>query len=404
VLFFVFVTVFLDMIGFGLVIPLLPFYVKSMGGTAETVGGLLACFSFTQLLATPLLGRLSDRYGRRPVILVSLAGNAVAMVIFALATHTALLPVLFLSRLLAGATAGNLAACQASIADVTEGEWRAKGMGWLGAGIGLGMVAGPVLGGLLNRIGPWAPPLTAASMAAIALVAAFFRLPETPTPLRKRRADEESGEAATDAPPVSARAATVRSLLSRWAIVSVLLLYFFTFLALTNLQVALALLTERRLGWGPAEVGHMFGLVGIIMMIIQGGLIGRLVRVFGETRLITAGSVFIGLGMSLIAGADSAAPLVGGTAIMAAGFGLTNPLLGSIASSRAGNAHRGAVLGFAQSAGGLARTVGPLWGGFLFTRVAPGAPFVSGAVAAGFSFLIALGVNRASGSTAPARG
>ena len=122
---FVFFTVFLDLIGFGIVIPLFPFYVKSMGGSARTVGFLLGCFSFTQLVATPLLGRLSDRVGRRPVILLSLAGNAASMVLFALATKVSLLPLLFVSRIVAGATAGNLSACQAAIADVTEGEERA---------------------------------------------------------------------------------------------------------------------------------------------------------------------------------------------------------------------------------------------------------------------------------------
>src|ERR1019366_589400 len=155
---FVFLTVFLDLIGFGIVIPLFPFYVKSMGGSARTVGFLLSCFSFTQLVATPFLGRLSDRGGRRQGILFSLAGNAVSMVLFALATKLSLLPLLFASRILAGATAGNLAACQAAIADVTTGERRAWGMGRLRAGIGLGLVLGPALGGALRHFGMGAPP------------------------------------------------------------------------------------------------------------------------------------------------------------------------------------------------------------------------------------------------------
>src|SRR5580698_4009197 len=176
---FVFLTVFLDLIGFGIVIPLFPLYVKSMGGSARTVGVLLGCFSFTQLVATPFLGRLSDRVGRRRVILLSLAGNAVSMVLFALATKVSLLPLLFVSRIVAGATAGNLSACQAAIADVTTGEERARGMGRLGAGIGLGLVLGPALGGQLSRFGMWAPPLGAAAMAVADLVAAFFFMPET---------------------------------------------------------------------------------------------------------------------------------------------------------------------------------------------------------------------------------
>ena len=176
---FVFLTIFLDLVGFGIVLPLMPFYVKSMGGTAETLGWLLSLFSVTQLLATPFLGRLSDRFGRRPVILLSLVGNAAAMVVFAIATNVRWLALLFASRTLAGATSGNLSACQAAVADVTQGEARAKGMGLVGAAIGLGFVLGPVLGSLLAGIGPWAPPLGAAALAAVDVVAAFFFMPET---------------------------------------------------------------------------------------------------------------------------------------------------------------------------------------------------------------------------------
>ncbi len=143
VIFIVFVTVFLDLVGFGIIIPFLPLYVKSMGGTAETVGFLFGSFSLTQLIATPILGRVSDRLGRRRVILVSLAGNAASMILFAVASNIRFLPLLFVSRILAGATAGNISACQAAVADVTHGSNRAKGMGRIGAGIGLGMVLGP---------------------------------------------------------------------------------------------------------------------------------------------------------------------------------------------------------------------------------------------------------------------
>ena len=172
-----------------------------MGGSARTVGVLLGCFSFTQLVATPVLGRLSDRVGRRPVILLSLAGNAASMVLFALATKVSLLPLLFASRILAGATAGNLSACQAAIADVTEGEERARGMGRLGAGIGLGLVLGPALGGLLSRFGMWAPPLGAAGMAVTDLIAAFLWMPETRPPRAPRR---------PESPTDGARAASLR--------------------------------------------------------------------------------------------------------------------------------------------------------------------------------------------------
>ncbi len=391
VVFFVFVTVFLDLVGFGIVMPLMPFYVKTMGGDAQTVGFLLAGFSLLQLLATPFLGRLSDRIGRRRVILVSLAGNALAMVIFAGATQLAILPLLFLSRLLAGATAGNLSACQAAIADVTEGDARTKGMGMLGAGIGLGLVLGPVIGGELSHFGPWAPPIGAAAMALADLVGAFFLMPET------RR----------EAPPVDPSVAavvkpTLGQVLAQRPLLMVLALYFLTFLAMTNLQVALAFLVDARFGWGKTEVGRLFGVMGFIGLIIQGALIVPLSRTFGQLNLVLIGTVALATGMALIGAAHSPWMVVGGLVCVGSGLGVTNPLLSVIASQLAGGESRGAVLGFAQSSGGLARTIGPLWGGFLFSHISAGAPFFGGAVAASVATGVVVALRRIP-AAAPAR-
>ncbi|MBK8693982.1 MAG: MFS transporter [Deltaproteobacteria bacterium] len=389
VVFFVFVTVFLDLIGFGIIIPLLPFYVRTMGGSAETVGFILASFSVTQLIATPFLGRLSDRYGRRPVILLSLAGNAGAMVLFALATKTSLLWMLFASRILAGATAGNLSACQAAIADVTTGERRAAGMGRLGAGIGLGMVLGPVLGSSVSHIGAWAPPLAAAALACADLIGAFFLMPET-------NLDCGASRAAPDATKT-----TLAQVLSQRRIVAVLALYFLTFLYMSNMQVALALLTNARLAWTQTEIGHVFGLFGLVMLIVQGGLIGRLTRAWGSIQLVIGGSLVSMVGLATIALSHHALPLVGGLTLLALGLGVVNPSLSAIAADAAGSGRQGTVLGFAQSAGGLARTLGPLLGGLLFARVAAGAPFVAGAVAA--TLAAALAVSLKAGDEGPKR-
>jgi DHA1 family tetracycline resistance protein-like MFS transporter len=378
VVFFVFITVFLDLIGFGIIIPLLPFYVRSMGGSAETVGFILASFSLTQFIATPFLGRLSDRLGRRPVILLSLAGNAAAMVLFALASRTSLLWLLFASRILAGATAGNLSACQAAIADVTSGERRAAGMGRLGAGIGLGMVLGPVLGSSVSHFGAWAPPLAAAALACADLIGAFFLMPET--------------NGGCDAAPSSApepAAPRLSEVLSQRRIASVLGLYFLTFLSMSNMQVSLALLTNARLAWTQTEIGHVFGLFGLIMLIVQGGLIGRLTRTWGSVPLVIAGSFASMLGLTAIALSHHALPLVGGLSLFGFGLGMVIPSLAALASDAAGSGRQGTVLGFAQSAGGLARTVGPPLGGVLFARVAVGAPFVAGAVSAALATVLA---------------
>lgn len=375
VLFFVFVTVFLDLIGFGIVFPLLPFYVQSMGGSAETVGFLLASFSFTQLVATPFLGRLSDRYGRRPVILLSLAGNAAAMVLFAVATRASMLWLLFASRVLAGATAGNLAACQAAVADVTRTEDRAAGMGRLGAGIGLGMVLGPVLGGSVSKLGPWAPPLVAAALALADLLGALFFMPETRAPREVER---------TDAPKP-----TLWQVLTERRLATVLAMYFLTFLYMTNMQVALALLTRARLAWTAKEVGRVFGLFGLVMFLVQGVLIGRMTRAWGSRPLALAGSLVSMTGLAAIALSHHAPATIAGLALLAFGLGVVNPSLSSVAAELAGGARQGVVLGVAQSSGGLARTVGPMLGGVLFRRVAPGAPFVAGAVSALLAALLA---------------
>ncbi len=388
---FVFLTVFLDLIGFGIVIPLFPFYVKSMGGSARTVGFLLGCFSFTQLVATPLLGRLSDRVGRRPVILLSLAGNAASMVLFALATKVSLLPLLFASRILAGATAGNLSACQAAIADVTEGEERARGMGRLGAGIGLGLVLGPALGGLLSRFGMWAPPLGAAAMAIADLIAAFWWMPETRPPRARSVESPTDGAAA-------ARATSLVKVLGQRKLVIVLVLYFCTFLYMTTMQVALALLTKERLGWGQSEVGNVFALFGVVMLVVQGGLIGWIARTFRQMPVVAAGSLLSAGGLLTIALSYHFAPLLTGLTLLALGLGVTQPMLSSIASEYAGPEQRGTVLGFAQSSGGLARTIGPVLSGYLFEGIGAGAPFEGGALAAALAFALTLGLTAQRGA------
>jgi len=385
VVFFVFVTVFLDMIGFGIVIPLLPFYVQAMGGSAQTVGLILGSFSLTQLIATPILGRLSDRYGRRPVILLSLAGNSLAMLVFALATDLTLLPLLFASRIFAGATAGNLSACQAAVADVTEGAERARGMGRVGAGVGLGMVLGPVVASLLIPLGAWAPPLGAALLAFGDLVGVFFLMPET----HRRR-----GASPAPSKPAGAAASDLWSVIRERRVLVVLVLYFLAFLCLTNIQTALALLAHERLGWGAVTVGRVFGLFGLVSLVVQGGLIGRMARGLGRANVLVLGAACAMGGLATIAAAGGAATLLAGVVAFAFGVGSTLPLLASLASDYAGSERQGALLGIAQSAGGLARTVGPVWAGLLFARFGAAAPFWGGTLTAAIWLAFCLGLRR----------
>lgn len=366
----VFVTVFLDLVGFGIVIPLLPFYVQSMGGSARTVGVLLGCFSFTQLLATPVLGRVSDRHGRRPVILLSLTANALAMGLFALASHERLLVLLFVSRILAGATSGNLAACQAALADLTTAETRARAMGRVGAGIGLGLVLGPLIGGLLARWGAWFPPLAAGALALLGALGVLLALPET-----HPRSARSTGKAPS-------RLAVFRDAPRPRVLGLVLLLYFLVFLSMTTLQVALALLAQARLGWSSREVGYIFALQGGLGLLIQGVLIGPLSRAVGESRLLVLGTLLLSAGMGGVGFAQEAPALIGAMVLIGTGLGLTQPLLSSLASQVANPSLQGMTLGLAQSSGGLARTVGPVASGALYASLGSSAPFTAGAVSA----------------------
>lgn len=366
----VFVTVFLDLVGFGIVIPLLPFYVQSMGGSARTVGVLLGCFSLTQLLATPVLGRFSDRHGRRPVILLSLVTNAVAMGLFALASHEHLLALLFTSRILAGATSGNLAACQATLADLTTTETRARAMGRVGAGIGLGLVLGPVLGGLLAERGAWFPPLAAGALAALGALGVFLALPETHPPEARATAKSPS------------RLSALRDTPHRRALGIVLLLYFLVFLAMTTLQVAFALLAQARLGWSSKQVGYVFALVGGLGLVIQGVLIGPVSKAVGEVRLLVLGALLFAAGMLGVALAGRPVALVGAVVLIGTGMGFIQPLISSLASQAAHPAQQGVTLGLAQSSGGLARTVGPVASGALYASLGSAAPFTAGALVA----------------------
>jgi MFS family permease len=373
----VFFTAFLDLAGFGIIIPLLPLYVRSMGGTAETVGILLSSFSLTQFVATPFLGRLSDAVGRRRVIVTSLGGNAASMLLFAAATGLHALPLLFVSRIVAGATAGNLAACQAAIADVTTGSERARGMGRIGAGIGLGLVFGPAIGGWASKLGPMAPPLVAAGLVLIDLVATWLLMPETyaaPTAGVSRSSDLRA----------------LGKLLREPSIVAVLALYFLTFLSMTTLQVALPLLVSSRFRWSEEDVGHVFALYGLVGLLTQGLLIGRLMTALGSRTILLVGAIATCVGLLVIAFAARAPDAVGGMVMMSLGVGLTNPVLSTLASEYAGPGRQGAVLGVAQSAGGLARTVGPIGSGVLYTRLGPTTPFVGGALSSLLAMVVVL--------------
>jgi DHA1 family tetracycline resistance protein-like MFS transporter len=361
--------VFIDLVGFGVVIPLLPYYGLRFDASPFAVTMLMASYSLAQFIAAPILGRISDRVGRRPVLLVSLGVSVAAYIWLGLAGA---LWMLFAARLLAGAGAGNIAAAQAYIADVTPPEKRAKGMGMIGAAFGLGFTVGPALGGMLAGANPATadlarPAFLAAGLSALAFVLAAARLKESLAP----------GAAATVR---LGRLALARSALTRPALANLIGLFFVTVSAFAGMETTFALWANRGFGWGPEQVGWIFFYVGIVLAALQGGLIGRLARRFGEARLVTAGAAIIGIGLLGLAFAGALWAVLVATGLLAIGMGLLNPSVTSLVSREAGSDERGGIMGVSQSASSLARILGPAVAGAVFTLWGRNAPYFLGAV------------------------
>jgi multidrug resistance protein len=370
----VFLTVFIDLIGFGIVIPLLPLYAKAHNPTPVELGLLMACFSAMQFVFAPLLGRLSDRVGRRPVVLVSLAGTVVSYLLFAFA-HT--LAALFVSRLLAGITGANIAAAQAIIADVTPPEERASGMGLIGMAFGLGFIFGPALGGLAVHLGEAGPGLFAAGLSTVAFLWALVALPETRpagAAVPARHALPFRGFAKAFAKP---------------ALAAFLLLALVATTAFSGFEATFALYLASRFGASPAHVAWAFVGVGIAATVVQGGLIRPLVRRLGELRVVTLGASCLLAGFIAILGVGSLSALAVALVFLSFGWAVTIPSLSGLVSRRTPASEQGEVLGTFQSMTALGRIVGAFWGASSFLRFGPPGPFTTGVALEGLALVLA---------------
>ena len=384
-----FLIVFVDLVGFGLVIPLLPFYAVRFAASPQEVTALLAIYSLAQLVTAPLWGRLSDRVGRRPVLLVSLTASALAYLWLGGATA---LWMLFAARGFAGACAGNIAAAQAYIADVTGPEERARGMGLIGAAFGLGFIIGPALGGLIAGNDPATadtvtPAWVAAGLSVLALCGVLLLLPES---LPANLGDRAAGRS---------RVGAVMDVLSRPILSRLILIFFLVILAFAGMESTFALWAIGQFGWGPRQVGYVFAYVGVLSAVLQGGLIGHLARRFGEERLLLGGLTLIGLGLLVMTLAYNLAALVAAVTALALGMGLTQPSLNSLISRRAGGAEQGEVMGVSQSVASLSRVLGPFAAGFCFAEFGRNAAFLSGAILVAAALLLAYKLVRGLGAT-----
>ncbi|MDQ3180196.1 MAG: MFS transporter [Acidobacteriota bacterium] len=355
----IFITVFIDLVGFGMVIPILPFFAETepFNATPFEIGLLLASYSVMQFIFSPILGRLSDKYGRRPVLFLSLLGSAIGYLVigFGLA-----LWVVFLGRIIGGITGGNISTAQAYIADVTTRENRARGMGLFGAAFGLGFILGPAIAGILSKYGIHVPFLFAAVLSFANAVALYFFLPET-------RNKETHKNLVT-----KNRFAVLFESLKDSRFTTITILYFLVITAFSIMTTAFVLYTMFRFGYNAEQNGYLFAYIGFLAIIMQGALFGRLAQKFGEAWLVVVGCLLLVGSLFVVPfvgpGSGGLVGLLVGIGFFALGNALSSPALTSLASKNADEHEQGKALGIMQSAASLARAVGPIIGGFLLNN------------------------------------
>ena len=367
-----FLVVVIDLIGFGIIIPLLPFFAEHYQASPFQVGLLMAVYSLTQFVAAPFWGRLSDRIGRRPVLLFSLAGAILAYLWLGVAEE---LWALFAARAVGGFMAGNISAAFAYVADITTRETRAKGMGMIGAAFALGFTIGPAIGGILAGSDPHnadfqSPAFAAAGLSAFALILGIFTLKESLSDEIKKRIAEKPKEIQSKQFQIALKKPNIRLLL---------LLSFLAVFAFAGIEATFALWSRRQYGWGPEQNGYLFALIGFSGALLQGGLIGRMSKRFGEANLIVQGSIALTLGIGLIPFATELWMLIIVMLIAVYGFSVISPSLNSLISLETNEEDQGGMMGVARSATTLARVGGPAWAGTLFSVLGMNWPYFGGA-------------------------
>ncbi|MDP3279009.1 MAG: MFS transporter [Deltaproteobacteria bacterium] len=407
-----FLTAFIDLLGFGLTIPLMPFYAQRYGASALEVTLLFASYSLMNFLFVPLWGELSDRVGRRPVLLISIAATAFSMVFFALADSYGML---LASRILQGIMTANIATLQAYIADVTKPADRGRAMGLIGAAFGLGFIVGPAVGGILAAWSFRAPGFAAAALATVNFGLALRNLPES-LHLRKVVPPKEDAAGYREPPvetnalaPLSLRVVAnviyrqvtlrpLREALKERTMAMLVLVFFIQAFAFTNLESTFALFTQARFSFGAKETGYLFGWIGVVVVIVQGAFYGRLSKRFSDLSLARVGLFMVSVAMLALALIPLRPPayalppansleflfrarwVFAILAVSAFGNALINPSLSAATSKRSSADKQGGSLGVQQSAGALARVLGPLSAGLLFDHLGASAPLTVAAV------------------------
>jgi DHA1 family tetracycline resistance protein-like MFS transporter len=371
----IFLTIFVNLVGFGIIIPLLPFYAETFGASPLVIGLLFAVFSLCQLLAAPALGDLSDRYGRRPILVFSLAGTVVSFVMLALAHSVAML---FAARIVDGLSGGNISTARAYVADITEPKDRARAYGIIGAAFGLGFILGPALSGVLSPISYTAPIWAAAGLTVVATAMAWLWLPET-----VHRARAGTGNPFAYLP----------ELLRRSKIRQVLTIDFLYWMAFATFQTTFSLFVAARFGFGVSETGYFFAAFGLLGAVIQGGFIRPIVKRLGDKPTFLMGLGFGAVG--LVAAALSHSVLLFSIALipLAFGIGFGHPTVSSLVSQVARGDEQGRVQGAASAVESLGRTIGPVWGNASLQQYGESMPYISAAALLLLTFLLSVGFN-----------
>lgn len=350
-------TVFLDLLGFGLILPLLPFYAMRFGARGAQIGLLFACFSIAQLIGAPVLGRMSDRLGRRPVLIVCLMGSTLSLLATGL---TDSLYTLMAARALAGLFGGSIATAQAYVADVTTPAERTKYMGLIGASIGMGFVFGPFVGAELSHFGFSTAAFVAAGLSCANLILAVFSLHES--------LPESARGPSTR---VSLSVSSLREALGRKVVGPLLLITMLATLSFVAMESTFALFAKQRFGFSEQTMGRLFALIGIVIAIIQGGCIGPLARRFGEVRIGIAGFVILTGSFAVLPFMPTQTLTIAVLVVVAVGQGLLSPSLSTLLSRAAAQSEQGGTLGLGQSLNSLSRAVGPVLAGTLLDLYPP---------------------------------
>ncbi len=362
----IFLIVFIDLLGFGLILPLLPYIAESYAANPFVIGVLSATYSLFQFIAGPILGRLSDRYGRKKILIISQIGSVLGYLLLATANS---LPLLFLSRIIDGITGGNISIAQAYMADITDKKTRAKGMGLLGAAFGLGFMLGPATGGYLSRFGFAIPALVAALIGTLTTLMTVLFLKET-----------VNLKVSTRSSNTKLTWEKFRQLLSKQPIGLLIIVSFLISLGFAGMQGTYAIWAQDTFNWGPSQVGSIFAYIGILSIIIQTQLLHRLISYFGEKKLLIISLPLLALGF-LFLSLTRALPLhLLANFFIVLGNSLANPTLNALATENIEPSEYGETLGVLQSASSLGRIIGPAMAGELYFVIGKNVPFQLSAI------------------------